>query len=223
MNESRLGEMVAGAVLIGGMDWIISSGATWSVEDFAPLSEAVRPALLRVAMTAWALPAWNLDAIAAWIRDGYRHAPALILGLGAAVSLPVLALIGLFVIRRRPASPPPAHDDDVPKTLPASAWRQRAWIELADGSHRRVEINRNLLRIGREDDNDMQLVHASIHRYHAVIERSPDMIFSIQDLSGPDGGGVLVDGVRIERARLRGGERLDIGGVSLKFHLSAAS
>lgn len=194
----------------GGLDWITSMQLAWSDSGWL-VQQGV----------AW--PGW--DVIVEWLRDGYARAPALMLGLGAAVSLPILALIGLVVVRRRAgeASGRAVHSDDVPKTRPASAWRQRAWIEITDGSGRRFDINRDLVRIGREDDNDVQLAHASIHRYHAVIERSPDMIFAIQDLSGPGGGGVLVNGGRAERARLRGGERLDIGGVSLRFHLSAAS
>ncbi len=105
------------------------------------------------------------------------------------------------------------------KTIPASAWQVRgALSDSADGGERYL-INQALVRIGREDDNDVQLMHNTVHRYHAVIERTPEAEFVIVDVGGADGNGVRVNGTRIDRARLRGGEMLEIGRVQLWFQL----
>ena len=107
----------------------------------------------------------------------------------------------------------------MPKTVPASAWQFRgALSDSADGGERYL-INQGLVRIGREDDNDVQLMHNTVHRYHAVIERTPEAEFVIVDVSGADGNGVRVDGVRRDRSRLRGGEMIEIGKVPLWFQL----
>lgn len=155
----------------------------------------------------------------AWALDGYRRAPALMLGVAAAFMLPPLALAGLLLRGRR--KPPARHFDDVPMSIPVSAWQQKAWLEILAEGGGRFDIRRDLTRIGREEDNDLQLAHASIHRYHAVIERSPDMIFTIQDISGSGGNGVRVGGRALERTRLRGGELVEIGAAKLRFHVTA--
>jgi len=152
-----------------------------------------------------------------WALDGYRRVPALMLGLAAALALPPLAIAGFLLTSRRRRE---RQLDEVPKSIPVSAWRQQAWLEVLDGEGGRFDIERDLVRIGRADDNDLRLVDDTIHRYHAVIERSPEMIFTVQDVSGSDGNGVRLDGRRIGRVRLRGGEVVDVGAVRLRFHLT---
>ena len=74
----------------------------------------------------------------------------------------------------------------------------------ADGypGSRRI-IGRTLLRIGREEDNDIRFAVKTVHRYHAVIRRTTDGVVMITDVSGKDGNGVLVNGARVAEARLR--------------------
>ena len=79
-----------------------------------------------------------------------------------------------------------------------------------------------LIRIGRHQDNDIRLPDTSVHRYHAVIERTPDEAFVITDLSGKDGNGVRVNGERLSRAQLADGDVIELGRTRLKFESAPA-
>ena len=56
-----------------------------------------------------------------------------------------------------------------------------------------------------------------MHRYHAVIERTPQAAFEIVDISGEDGNGMLINGARQSRARLCDGDVITLGRTCLKF------
>ena len=73
------------------------------------------------------------------------------------------------------------------------------------------------LRIGRHQENDIRLEDKTVHRYHALLHRSPDGDFLIRDLSGETGNGVYVNGARIEQAALRPGDLVELGAVRLRF------
>ena len=62
----------------------------------------------------------------------------------------------------------------------------------------------------------------AVHRYHAVIERTPDEAFVITDLSGKDGNGVRVNGERQSRAQLADGDVIELGRTRLKFESAQA-
>ena len=160
------------------------------------------------------------SAAEAWVRKEYAEAPALVLASGVALLAPLLAVLGL-VLRSLTRSRD-RQIDPTPYTRPPSAWQARALLHIVDerGEAEQFPVGHGLVRIGREEDNDVQLVHKTVHRYHAVIERTPESEFFITDVSGEDGNGVRVDGHRIERHRLRGGEMIDIGRAQLKFALS---
>ena len=160
--------------------------------------------------------------ITSWIAKEYAEAPALVIAGGVALCAPIAAVFGLAlrgVLRQRPPA-----IDPVPLTKPPRGWQIQARLELVDPQNDREQfkIGHGLVRIGREEDNDVQLVHETVHRYHAVIERTPESEFVITDVSGEDGNGVRVNGERIQRHRLRGGETIDIGRSQLKFELSEA-
>ena len=72
-------------------------------------------------------------------------------------------------------------------------------------------------RIGRHGDNDIRLADWSVHRHHAVIERTPEEAFVIADLSGKDGSGLRVNGERKERAELSDGDLIELGRSRLRF------
>jgi pSer/pThr/pTyr-binding forkhead associated (FHA) protein len=78
-------------------------------------------------------------------------------------------------------------------------------------------IDRTMVRIGREEDNDICLSAHTVHRYHAVIRRTTEGEVVITDLSGDDGNGVLVNGVRVSEARLTKGDTIKVGEVKLRF------
>ena len=80
-----------------------------------------------------------------------------------------------------------------------------------------VPLGHNLMRIGRHQENDIRLEDKTVHRYHALLHRSPDGDFLIRDLSGQAGNGVYVNGSRIEQAALRPGDLVELGAVRLRF------
>jgi pSer/pThr/pTyr-binding forkhead associated (FHA) protein len=80
-----------------------------------------------------------------------------------------------------------------------------------------VALAGQVIRIGRHADNDVRLSDRSVHRHHAVIERTPDEAFVIRDVSGKDGNGVRVNGERTERAKLADGDVIELGRAKLRF------
>jgi pSer/pThr/pTyr-binding forkhead associated (FHA) protein len=73
------------------------------------------------------------------------------------------------------------------------------------------------VRIGRHEDNDIRLGDSSVHRYHAVIERTAEESFVITDISGKEGNGIRINGERTAQARLVDGDVIELGRARLKF------
>jgi hypothetical protein len=165
-----------------------------------------------------------------WVGESYARAPALMLGLTVLLAVPPLALAGMLMRRKtRPApdatvritrlnrrsarTPPPL------TTVRAgvSTWPTQAWVEVMGIAGERHVIGRTMVRIGREEDNDICLSAHTVHRYHAVIRRTTDGDVVITDLSGDEGNGVLVNGVRVTEARLTKGDMINVGEVKLRF------
>jgi pSer/pThr/pTyr-binding forkhead associated (FHA) protein len=74
-----------------------------------------------------------------------------------------------------------------------------------------------VIRIGRHEDNDIRLTDSSVHRHHAVIERTPEEAFVIIDISGKDGNGVRINGARTAQAQLADGDVIELGRAKMKF------
>jgi hypothetical protein len=158
-----------------------------------------------------------------WVRTKYQEAPALVLGVSAALALPAIAILGalLRLIFTRPI-PRRAVEDRTQRTQPASAWRQQAWLEFTNSSMAGFLLNQGIVRIGRETDNDLCLSDPTVHRYHAVLEHTPEAEYFVSYIGDPERNGLFVDGRPVERHRLRGGEILQIGSIKLRFALGAA-
>lgn len=169
---------------------------TWSIADF----------------DAAPVVAGLLSQVTEWVREGYRKNPAVMLGLLAVVVLPVLAPIGLLLRRRSQADSLPANLAE-PLVVPP----RTLWIEIEGVANSRRHLDHRLMRIGRQDDNDLCIDDQTVHRYHAVIYSSPDEGLMIADLSGPEGNGIKVNGERIAQALLKPGDRLDVGRVPLRI------
>lgn len=192
----------------------------------AVLAAALEPAGLVALATETPGPG-ALATVQAWISTTYVRAPALVLGLGILVALPPLALAGLILRRRSPDRPraPDATQvyrrgqrqhtgaaqigDEVP------LWPSHAWVEVNGGG--RHEIGAGILRLGRDEDNDICLPDRTVHRYHAAIHRTDDAQYLITDLSSAGGNGVLVNGLRVAEALLNDGDTIDLGQAKLKF------
>ena len=97
------------------------------------------------------------------------------------------------------------------------AWPSQAWLTIEGKGHGTMPLAGQTVRIGRHEDNDIRLTDSSVHRYHAVIERTPEEAFVITDLSGKDGNGVRVNGARTAQARLADGDVIELGRMKLKF------
>ncbi len=95
----------------------------------------------------------------------------------------------------------------------------KAWIEIAtggagveDGTLAPILFSGEMLRIGRHSDNDIALDHASVHRHHALIQRTPDREFVLVDLTAGTGNVLLLNDRRVDRsAGLRDGDRIMLG------------
>lgn len=160
-----------------------------------------------------------------WLADSYASAPALMLVMVAIVVLPSLAVGGL-ILRRQQRSPdatvmvsrPSRRNAAKPRAVTVrtglASWPTQAWIEY-DG--RQYAIDRTLVRIGREADNDICLPQQTVHRYHAAARRTSDGTVLITDLSGQEGNGIFVNGTRISEARLKPGDEIAVGEAKLKF------
>lgn len=171
-----------------------------------------------------------LAGLAAWWRDGFHvflagaeaYTPALLLGLGWVVAVPVLALVGFGLRRlaaRSTAKSGSAEDDHGPITARiigrACPRLEAAWLEMEGRPAWRFAIDHELVRIGRENDNDIRLEGRGVHRYHAALQRSADAEFAITDLSSTDGSGIAVNGRRLDRASLVDGDRIELAGTVL--------
>ncbi|MDX2287703.1 MAG: FHA domain-containing protein [Hyphomicrobiaceae bacterium] len=160
-------------------------------------------------------------------------------------AVPVLLLAGVVVrARSRAAGPDPggltrivrnpgkADKDAIGGTVGepntgrvTKAWRNAArppaamLIRVLEGDPepgREIALgDLRVLRIGRETDNDICLRNETVHRYHAVISRSPDDGLVVSDLSGRTGNGVYVNGSRVTSQPLVDGDRLVLGRAEL--------
>jgi hypothetical protein len=175
----------------------------------------------------------------ALLQAGYERAPVLVIALGAFVALPGVALVsflGQAIVSRRSkraairAAQLRAGDAEPTAEMPTSAdilpfsslWSHEAWLTVEGGSAGTLPLDSRLIRIGRHQDNDVQLPDTTVHHYHAVIERTPDEAFVIIDLSGKEGNGVRVNGERQARAQLVDGDVIELGRTRLKFESAPA-
>ena len=167
-----------------------------------------------------------LHAVKAAISEGYRVAPALMLGLGLSIVFPVF-VIASRVVRRVGRSPDatrlyrPCRDDGDVEADPADdavPHTQLPFVEIeAGGKGMRCAIPGDMLRIGREDDNDIRIPSSAVHRYHAAIYREDYDDWHITDLSGVEGNGLIVNGRRCCEARLNDGDLIQLGPGKLRF------
>lgn len=74
-----------------------------------------------------------------------------------------------------------------------------------------------MVRIGREEDNEIRLTHPTVHRYHALVRRSIEDGYEIADLSDVTGNGVLINGEKISHRRLFDGDVISLGAARLRF------
>lgn len=165
----------------------------------------------------------------ALVGGAYQRAPVLVLILSVLVVLPVLALISFAAqarvrSRRRQAALRAAErraeagslmrEEETPG---GRASTSQAWLTVEGRPGGTMPLAGEVIRIGRHEENDIRLADRSVHRYHAVIERTSDEAFVITDMSGKDGNGVRVNGERTRRAQLADGDLIELGRAKLRF------
>lgn len=167
----------------------------------------------------------------ALVEAGYQKAPALMLVLSALLVLPMVALVSFTVQKsaRRKASQAALRaaqrraeaDGDWSREGPSGgaipAWPSQAWLTVEGGRKGTVPLTGQTIRIGRHEDNDICLADSSVHRYHAVIQRSPQEGFVITDVTGKEGNGIKINGARATQAQLVDGDLIELGRAKLKF------
>lgn len=193
---------------------IAQTTSTAAPKDMLQLS--MEPVHQRVVDAAW--------RAGAQVAELYQRSPILVIGLAIAGALPLLAgivALGRALRRRR----------ETAVTRPAAPVSEgvrigdKAWIEFAresDGaSPAPVIFAGEMLRLGRHSDNDIALDHASVHRHHALIQRTPDQEFVLVDLTAGTGNVLLLNDRSVDRAALRDGDRITLGEAVVTFHIGA--
>ena len=143
--------------------------------------------------------------------------------LSAVLIVPVAAVLGYAVSsfgyrllrsRRVPGGTDVVDAADVNEPAP---WPSRAWLDIE--GHRRSPLpdRAMLVRIGRHEDNEISIPDTSVHRHHAIIQRTVDADYVITDLSGHEGNGVLINGERHDAARLFDGDVIQLGEARMRF------
>ncbi len=208
---------------------------------FALASATLAGGLLAVAGTA---PAHALDVATAvdvandavsiagsTVQFGYDAAPALMLGLGLAFGFPLLVVfwrLTRYIPRPRDRDVTrryrPSRAGDVSDQIDGDghATSALAFVEVEGAGGRRFAIPRDMIRIGREDDNDIRIPNGAVHRYHAAIHREDSDNWYITDLSGVEGNGIVVNGQRCSDARLQDGDVIELGPGKLRFRAGLA-
>jgi hypothetical protein len=234
-HESVAGTMAGARLAKGASEWL-----SWRVLACVALLSFVAPRIV-ILPAAGEAPGARKEMLqlsmepvhqrvvdAAWrtgaqIAEAYQRNPILVIGLAVAGALPLLAgivALGRATRRRRKKAAVRA------PVLPDDRVRigDKAWIEIApgaDGASAPVLFAGELLRIGRHSDNDIALDHASVHRHHALIQRTPDQEFVLVDLTAGTGNVLLLNDRRVDRAALRDGDRITLGATGVTFHLGA--
>ena len=102
-----------------------------------------------------------------------------------------------------------------PITMSTDDFQPRLLLTDADGT-RTHSLLHFPFSIGRSGESDLCMTHAQVSRHHASIESEPDGLY-LRDLGSRHG--TLRNGDRVERARLRSGDRITLGqsGITLLF------
>lgn len=181
-------------------------------------------------------PIGLLDRFLSFLAESYEREPALMIALGLVFVLSPLVSIVLLAMQstKRAIVHRQTRRGEVLKkamqaagtssapTMPGGAafWNAEASLEFVDDAYDPLPLHGKLLRIGRHEENDVRLADKTVHRHHAVLQVTGDQGYTITDLSGADGNGVLVNDERVTQARLRHGDIIELGSVRLRFTLN---
>jgi pSer/pThr/pTyr-binding forkhead associated (FHA) protein len=97
------------------------------------------------------------------------------------------------------------------------AGKDVPWVEVGSPTY---ALARPTTRIGRGTESDLRIDDPGISRIHAELRRSGGDV-TVVDVGSTNG--VVVDGERVEQARLRDGSRVLLGSTTLVFHQGGRS
>jgi hypothetical protein len=168
----------------------------------------------------------TVEWLLALIQETYQRNAVLVVALSTIVLLPAIALISFLVqsgaraafervAARRAESHAPAAELEAGLTVPTR--NAQAWLTVEGAGTNALPLAGQVIRIGRHEDNDIRLADSSVHRYHALIQRTHEEDFVITDLSGKGGNGVRINGTRQDKAQLNDGDLIELGRAKLKF------
>lgn len=241
--SAAMRRVCGGSATVAGLMCMIAALSVATAAHAFVAAAHVSPIVAGSALIGSVGETWG--AFTNWVAASYARAPALVLGLGLLVAVPPLAFAG-YLLRSRadegcedisqantelyrstPRTDEPEPRDGV-KTGHVALRPLNAWVEIlnkhdvAPEADVRYRLQRAVIRIGRESDNEVQLVDTTVHRYHAAIHRTEDAEFVITDLSSMDGNGVVVNGRAVAEARLSNGDTIELGIAKLKFTTAPA-
>lgn len=202
----------------------------------------MRKSVVAWSLTALAAAAFASDSFAETAGDPVLSGPALTpltladlhgFSLTTALTggLPLLMIAGLgaLLIARRTWRAEPVPVTQVQMGAPVSRKQitelrgPQAALEIVGDGGETHSLAGSMIRIGRHEDNDIQLASQTVHRFHAVLHVTPREQYVLTDLSGPEGNGVLVNDSRVEQAELAAGDVIELGETKLRFSRSAVN
>ncbi len=209
-----------GTSLVVGLVAAAAAAAMLSgaVPPFASTLGTVLDQLPDLSLAAWP-DHWN-DAINRLIR-GYSRTPEMVLGLGLALGLPLLALASntaRALLRWHQRRERGRRHSIQSQAKPMPRPHGRAWLECVDdGRHRDLELATELTRIGRDVENEFPINHQYVDQFHALIRRTPEAEYQIVDVSSRTGAGLTINGQKIASSRLQDGDRIGLGPMAVTF------
>ena len=81
-----------------------------------------------------------------------------------------------------------------------------------------IEINKDLVVVGRKEECDVRLEHKSVSKMHCVIVKT-DGLLLVRDLGSTNG--TRVNGTRVRRAALLPNDQLHIANYKFRVHMGA--
>lgn len=82
------------------------------------------------------------------------------------------------------------------------------------------DVYKEKMSIGRNEENEVVLVHESVSRTHAYIEKNGDLGYLIFDNESKNG--LYVNGARVEGSPLKNGDLIQVGIFEFKYHAPEA-
>lgn len=154
------------------------------------------------------------------VELGWSRTPAIAIGIASALSVPFLARLtpsvhALLVPDRRAAQVDARRAHMLAQ--PSRSFLTKAWLEGDDIANHRIDLTREIVRIGTGIDADLRLPGADEGSVHALVRRTPEGDFVLLDMSGSEKSPLTVNGQPLATAALRDGDRIGVGATSIVF------